>query len=328
MKSVIFAALLLVILSGCMAKHSSYGEINFHRFNEMPLFELINSHKLICLSDPEDRNVVLQNEYFELVLCDGIFAIYVNQELIPLHSAPRKRYNGLYIPIEVDTIIKTMRESDTTKTYSKNIPIIVLDPGHGGEDTGAQAYGLDEKEITLDLAKRTSYMLQLWGIDTLLTRESDLYVELASRADFANGVNADAFISIHLNAFESDRVDGIETFILCRKTNEEERISESVHLSGSDKPPPYVRLQKARNGSHKLAASMQKSLVYTLELPNRGIKERNFRVLRNCYFAPAILAEVCFMTSARTGVRLYDDDYREQLSIALAKGIIEFLTNK
>ena len=78
--------------------------------------------------------------------------------------------------------------------------IIMLDPGHGGFDPGAVRYGLQEKDLTLDIAGKTRAALRPYPVDVFLTRDADIDLELAQRADLANKLGADYFLSLHINA--------------------------------------------------------------------------------------------------------------------------------
>src|SRR5216117_4316893 len=105
-------------------------------------------------------------------------------------------------------------KSRTTQTTaaSKPFAVVVLDPGHGGQDSGAMCGGVLEKDLTLDVAKRVDRLLQSEGIATVMTRLGDTYVSLADRATFANRVSDCIFISIHFNEDNQPVSSGVETY--------------------------------------------------------------------------------------------------------------------
>src|SRR5215212_4399854 len=95
---------------------------------------------------------------------------------------------------------------------SKPFAVVVLDPGHGGEDSGAMCGGVMEKDLTLDVARRIDRLLDSEGIATLMTRLGDSYVSLADRAAFGNRVNDGIFVSIHFNEDNKPVASGVETY--------------------------------------------------------------------------------------------------------------------
>src|SRR5216117_751131 len=90
--------------------------------------------------------------------------------------------------------------------------VVVLDPGHGGQDSGAMCGGVMEKDLTLDVARRVDRLLDSEGIATLMTRLGDSYVSLADRAAFGNRANESIFISIHFNEDNKPVASGVETY--------------------------------------------------------------------------------------------------------------------
>src|SRR6201993_1884463 len=105
------------------------------------------------------------------------------------------------------------RESKATQPQrSKPFAVVVLDPGHGGQDSGAMCGGVMEKDLTLDVARRVDRLLNSEGIATLMTRVGDTYVSLADRAAFANRVRKCIFVSIHFNEDNKPVASGVETY--------------------------------------------------------------------------------------------------------------------
>src|SRR5437773_4253416 len=94
----------------------------------------------------------------------------------------------------------------------KPFAVVVLDPGHGGQDSGAMCGGVMEKDLTLDVARRVDRLLDSEGIATLMTRLGDSYVSLADRAAFGNRVNAGILITIHFNEDTKPDVSRVETY--------------------------------------------------------------------------------------------------------------------
>src|SRR6476659_7342358 len=105
------------------------------------------------------------------------------------------------------------RESKPTQSQaSKPFAVVVLDPGHGGEDSGAMCGGVMEKDLTLDVARRVDRLLNSEGVAALMTRLGDSYVSLADRAAFGNRVGDSIFVSIHFNEDNKPVASGVETY--------------------------------------------------------------------------------------------------------------------
>lgn len=174
--------------------------------------------------------------------------------------------------------------------------IIALDPGHGGGDPGAVSpSGLREKDITLKIAQQVVKLLGGRGTIAVLTRGSDKDVFLQDRAKFANDSNADVFVSIHCNAATNPVAHGLEAFYF--------------HGSGA---------------GQRLATAILDRLVLETLLPNRGVKESGFAVLRLTDM-PATLVECGFLTNAHEEKLLRRDDFCFKCARAIADGIATFL---
>jgi len=171
--------------------------------------------------------------------------------------------------------------------------VVVLDPGHGGHDRGAKWGAVSEKAITLSIARRVEKYLKARGYATAMTRRSDVFRSLASRAAVANGFRRSVFVSIHCNADPKHAARGIETF--------------------------YCGAQ-----GRCLASSIHGNLDSRTSTPNRGIKFRGFAVLRHTS-CPAALVECGFLTSLKERRLLTTGDYQDRVAKAIADGIARSL---
>jgi N-acetylmuramoyl-L-alanine amidase len=175
--------------------------------------------------------------------------------------------------------------------------IIVVDPGHGGSDPGAEAGNVQEKNLNLDIALKLRDLLEQGGAKVLMTRDKDIFVNLYTRAGIANEVKADLFISIHNNAGSSG-TSGTETLYY---------------------PEPEKKA---------LALCIQKALVKSIGLPDRGIVERPGLVVTRETRMPSALAEVAFMTNQGDLSLLLTDEFRQKAAEGIASGIINYLTGR
>ena len=194
---------------------------------------------------------------------------------------------------------------------------IVIDPGHGGQDSGAQndAYRLDEKTLNLDMARRLARLLRDAGYHVILTRDSDVFVPLERRARIANYEKADLFISIHFNAAGNARAAGIETFILTPQYQASSKFAkpsrrDNVRFSGNDSDP-----WNALVGYH-----VQRALVRGVGGADRGLKRARFLVLKHLE-CPGLLLELGFLSHMPSARRIRAASYRQSLAESLFDGI-------
>lgn len=197
---------------------------------------------------------------------------------------------------------------------------IVIDPGHGGQDTGTQNKPgkLDEKVFTLDVAKRLQRLLSESdpSLRVILTREDDRFVALPARADFANAEKADLFISIHFNAVANNAaVRGTETYVL---TSRFQRSTSSALRSDEDKVLQPGNRHDA--WSAVLGAHMHRQLLGKLKTQDRGYKRARFAVLRlvDC---PAVLVEAGYLSNDAEARKIASPEYRGDIAEALAAAV-------
>ena len=194
---------------------------------------------------------------------------------------------------------------------------IVLDPGHGGKDPGAQNNGvrLREKDLALEVALRLKRQLLSDGYEVFLTRETDVYIPLDQRAEFANRMRADLFVSIHFNSVGKSTVKGVETFLLPHPFTAS---SSRTRLEAIDKKS-YPGNQN--DGWNSLAGFyLHKTLVEQLGDVDRGLKRSRLKILKNLK-CPGMLVELAFLSHPETARMLQSSTYRNKLAVILANGI-------
>src|SRR5881396_3320 len=158
---------------------------------------------------------------------------------------------------------------------SKPFIVVVLDPGHGGQDSGAMCGGVLEKDLTLDVARRIDRLLDSEGIATLMTRLGDTYVSLADRAAFANRVRNCIFVSIHFNEDNKPVSGGVETYYAAQQ------ITAGSFLA-SWLPFLWPALSETPNvESQNLAGFIQEALVARTRALDRGTNAKQFFVIAN-----------------------------------------------
>lgn len=176
--------------------------------------------------------------------------------------------------------------------------VVVIDPGHGGKDPGAIGLrGLQEKNVILPISKKVADILEKKGIQVVMTRDSDYFVDLAPRVEIADRVNANLFVSIHANSMPANRTDvnGLETY---------------YYSSGQG-----------------LARAIHSSVLQSIDVRDRRVRKARFYVLRKSSM-PSVLVEVGFVTGKIDSPRLGTTAYQNQMAEAIARGILQYIQQR
>jgi N-acetylmuramoyl-L-alanine amidase len=207
--------------------------------------------------------------------------------LAPLN---RRRAIGLSIGAAVAAVTALQPETASAANFSR----VVIDPGHGGRDPGSRWYGISEKTLTLDVAKRLSTVLKAKKISTVLTRTGDTSLSLDDRAKKSNLYSDALLVSIHFNAHTNRSVKGIETF----------------YYPGSTK-------------GRLIATKVQKELGNRINTANRGIKAGRMKVLRLTKH-PSVLIECSFLSNRWECQRCAASWYRQIIAEEIAEGLMNY----
>jgi N-acetylmuramoyl-L-alanine amidase len=216
-------------------------------------------------------------------------------------------------------------------------PLVVLDPGHGGSNAGAQGAvsGLREKQLTLAIATAVAARLREHDIDVALTRTDDRTLTLRQRVDRADALAADVFVSIHANASPTRTQRGYETYVLTTKgvdVDARALRSESVTPRSGVDPEIALVLDDVERGSAQweaadLAARMQRALRDRRGPDgDRGVRQDSEHVLLGATM-PAVLVEVGFIDHPIEGRQLADPAVQAQLAAAIAEAIEDRLAD-
>jgi N-acetylmuramoyl-L-alanine amidase len=253
-----------------------------------------------------------------------------------------KESNELIVSITTD-----FPQEATTKVFpsiiSNRCKTIVLDPGHGGKDPGAVGYkNYREKIVVFKVAKELEKILKSRGHNVFMTRDSDKFVKLSRRTQYANEKNADIFISIHANAVgngSAKSANGIECFFLSpSRSSRAKRVAakensadmSDMNIYGKDS---YLNLLNHHNilASNKLAIDLQRGMLGSLSkkykhVKDGGVREGPFWVLVGAQM-PSVLVEVGFLTHPQEAQRLVDDNYTEMMARGMADGVERYFAN-
>lgn len=205
-----------------------------------------------------------------------------------------------------------MAESGKTEKPARFV--VVLDPGHGGVDSGAMCGTVMEKDLTLDVALRTQLLLRDAGLRTVLTRKDDRYLSLAERAEVANRERHSLFVSIHFNEGERAAASGVETYFAGQQAKTAPGIFQWLSFLRTPQAQPLS------TESENLARFLQAALVERTRAVNRGIKAAQFYVIANVRH-PAALVEGGFITNPADATKLTTAEYREAIASGITQGI-------
>ncbi len=208
----------------------------------------------------------------------------------------------------------------------------IIDPGHGGDDHGAKAHnGLTEKEVTLDISKRIHRMLQKLNYPVYMTRYSDIELPLAERAQLAQQMKADFFISIHANGAVNEKAYGIEAYYFPAKELQSHKNFDFVFIN----QPKNVALVKKIQQHVNLMAQNSYQLAHTIlqkihtglsthydDINNRGTKPENFRLFLQNTSIPTALIEVGFLTNRKEADRLKQKSYRKRIAQQIVYALV------
>jgi N-acetylmuramoyl-L-alanine amidase len=184
------------------------------------------------------------------------------------------------------------------RSLRKGKIVVIIDPGHGGKDSGAIGIGgVLEKDVILPISKRITEVLERNGIQVIMTRGSDYFVTLPGRVTMAERANADVFVSIHANSAGANRpeVSGLETY----------------HY----------------DSGLRLAQIVHSKILQSLNVRDRKVRKARFYVLRKTSM-PSILVETGFLTGRDDAAKLRTSAYQNQMADAIAQGILQYLKSR
>ncbi len=223
------------------------------------------------------------------------------------------------------------------RTLGLKIGKIVIDPGHGGHDTGTIGpNGLEEKDLVLDVGRRLGKMLETrLGAEVVYTRKDDTFIPLETRTAIANQARADLFVSIHANSSRDSAARGVETYYL-NFTSSPEALEVAARENAVSEKSIFelqdlvkkIALKEKIEESREFAADVQQALHSSLaakspSIRNRGVKKAPFIVLIGANM-PSILAEISFVSNPTDERRLETAEYRQRIAESLYRGIAKY----
>ena len=298
----------------------------------------------IVLSDPKEfnANVEINGNMMILSTAEGLKATKsARAEKSKDQKSGRKREREQDSEPQISTIddaqgAKTASVAAGKIYKSTKGKLIVIDPGHGGSDSGAVGNGLKEKNVVLATSKKLGALLTKRGYKVLYTRSTDVFINLRSRTAFAAKRNADMFISIHANAAPNTssalKMSGVETFFLSPARSERSKNAAALENRGDLEDMNTFSKQTFLNflnrekiiSSNKLAIDIQSYMLSSVKKSfssrDGGVREAPFWVLVGATM-PAVLVEMGYITHPQEGKNLGKSAYQDRIAQGIANGV-------
>jgi len=319
----------------------------------LPFPQAVIALGLSGFADPDSGSLFIRGQN-QLIVIAASGLVAVGNRSYPLQLKPRRQADRLYLPAEFFTgpLAEVLGQPLTVKwvpdetsaplqmaTRQAPVRLVVIDPGHGGDDEGARGPGgIEEKDLTLQLALLLKAELSRdRTLRVVLTRQTDALVDLSPRAELANRLHADLFISLHANAARSLGAAGFETFFLSLSATDDESRKlaalENVALGVKAAPDPRAGDLELILGdmaqtehlaeSEVFAAMVQERLAHFMQTENRGVKQAPFRVLMQAAM-PAVLVEVGFLSNRQEARSITRPETQQKIVQALAESVFAF----
>jgi N-acetylmuramoyl-L-alanine amidase len=283
----------------------------------VPLRDFAAGHGFAVPVAAADRILVTNRDHTMLFsprkrrsIIDGVL-VYLN--------GPVEKYDDLWCAARVDishVILPLLTHSK--RHHWRNRPRVVLDPGHGGMDSGAVGQlNATEKKLVLDVARRIRRKLEGSGLAVHLTRDGDSGLSLSTRCAKTWEWRADAFVSIHMNSAANRMASGLETYVLpapgfpstAGRTDTDRRALGNRH----------------DGDSIRLARYVHKGVLSLTACEDRGIRRARFSVLCGAP-CPAVLVECGFVSNRDEAARLLKDHYRDAIAEGIARGLLTYVS--
>ncbi len=214
---------------------------------------------------------------------------------------------------------------------------VVLDPGHGGIDPGAERDGVNEKELMLSFGRILADILRRASVDVVLTRDEDVFVALQTRVAIAHRVQADLFVSLHADSLSQGEAKGATVYVLSEEASDaatahlaarhnRSDIIAGADLTGSDDQVAQVLLDLARQETEPRSAALAQALIGAMDaaggpMNRRPLRKAGFSVLKSADI-PSALVEIGFLSSKRDLQNLSDPVWRRGMAEGMARGIL------
>jgi N-acetylmuramoyl-L-alanine amidase len=317
------------------------------RFREKPRYRIVEGPRRVdveVLGDRVDPRVAIPRFDGGLIRDIEVTPHRIRLELAPdaeasSYSLSRPSFRLVFdVHRPAAGVAGTSRPPYEPPDRRPGVRTIVIDPGHGGNESGAVGPdGALEKDLTLLLARSLRRrLLQRLPVEVVLTRDEDVSLPLETRTAIANENKGDLFISLHLNSSLGAMAAGAETYFLSLQASDEraaEAAATENQSAGAEAEADPLRdlqlilwdLAQSRHlaDSQRLAKLIQEELNVTLGLRDRGVRQAPFRVLMGAAM-PAVLVELGFLNNPVEEQKLVDPGYRDELVEAVVRAVVRY----
>lgn len=304
----------------------------------------INRIKMAQFDSKTLRLVIEHNQAISIKPIARGTSLYIDLSVETLKATPPLATPAVVKPeVQEPPLVAALPPLISVTPRDRSKKIIVIDPGHGGKDSGAIGNGFMEKEIVLQISNQLSEKLRALGYTVYMTRTNDTFIELKDRTKFANNKEADLFISVHANSIpktsDPNGAQGIETYFLSPTRSERSmRVAALENSEEMEEMGQYGKLsflsflnKEKIIASNKLAIDLQKGMLGNLrkQFPNvhdNGVREAPFWVLVGAQM-PAVLLEVGYISHPDESVRIAEDKYQHWMVDGLVEGVGRYFAN-
>lgn len=311
----------LALPSPILAAETSSAETAYSEIHYTGLRKIARNHGLRYEWQKPGLEALLRAEGVTMVFRQHERAYYLNGVQVHLADLPQLQWRQLALSKrDYHNRLQPLLAPRNAGLFRPTLRTIVLDPGHGGTETGAVnvALGLVEKELNLRLAMRLKTLLTERGFAVYLTREDDRVLSLAERPAFANRRDADLFLSLHYNAAQNGGARGLETYVLSHPgetSTNTPNATQKLYAFPGNRLDPLNAL---------IGFYVQRSLMETFpEHNDRGLRRARFAVLRDALM-PAALIEGGYLSNPIDAQWLQDPQYHERLAWAILEAILVY----
>ena len=266
------------------------------------------------------NKIVLKNRYNTLEFEENGRRAWINGVMFWLHEPCRRSGRAWAIrktdfQYGVDPVLRSY-----THAPKRTPQVVVIDPGHGGKDSGAVgSKKIYEKQVVLDISYRIKKLLETHGLKVVMTRSGDKYLSLDDRVDLARKVKADLFLSIHADGAFSSSAHGVETFITTAAGFD----SSNHYGKGGDQSAVLNNRYNAANAM--LGYAVQSNLLKMSGRSDRGVRRARFAVIKKAP-CPAALVECGFLTNLEEERLLSTEAYRSRVAQGIVNGVRAYRT--
>lgn len=304
----------------------------------------INRIKMAQFDSKTLRLVVEHNQAISIKPIARGTALYIDLSVETLKATPPLATPVVVKPeVQEPPLVAALPPLISVTPRDRSKKIIVIDPGHGGKDSGAIGNGFMEKEIVLQISNQLSEKLRALGYTVYMTRTNDTFIELKDRTKFANNKEADLFISVHANSIpktsDPNGAQGIETYFLSPTRSERSmRVAALENSEEMEEMGQYGKLsflsflnKEKIIASNKMAIDLQKGMLSNLRkqfpyVHDNGVREAPFWVLVGAQM-PAVLLEVGYISHPDECARIADEKYQRWMVDGLVEGVSRYFAN-